>query len=112
MNHLRTKAMRNKLVAILALIYFCALNTQLSTVFGQGSGFTYQGRLDDSGSPPNGSYDFILTVLDGGGSVVAGPLTNSPTLVTNGLFTVTLDFGSGAFTGADRWLEIAVRTNG
>ena len=27
------------------------------------------------------------------------------------MFTVTLDFG-GVFTGADRWLEIAVRTNG
>ena len=27
------------------------------------------------------------------------------------MFTVTLDFGN-QFTGADRWLEIAVRTNG
>src|SRR6185295_11333739 len=32
--------------------------------------------------------------------------------VTNGLFTTTLDFGSGVFDGTDRWLEIAVRTNG
>jgi hypothetical protein len=31
--------------------------------------------------------------------------------VTNGLFAVTLDFGN-QFPGADRWLEIAVRTNG
>ena len=31
--------------------------------------------------------------------------------MTNGLFTVTLDFGN-QFPGADRWLEIAVRTNG
>jgi hypothetical protein len=38
-------------------------------------------------------------------------ITNATTVVSNGLFTVTLDFGS-QFPGAGRWLEIAVRTNG
>src|SRR5204863_3238615 len=47
-----------------------------------------------------------------GGSIVAGPLTNAPTAVSNGLFTVTLNFGVGVFTGADRWLDIGVRSNG
>jgi hypothetical protein len=42
----------------------------------------------------------------------AQPKTNSPTLVSTGLFTETMDFGSGVFTGAPRWLEIWVRTNG
>ena len=31
--------------------------------------------------------------------------------VTNGLFTVTLDFGN-QFTGSAIWLDISVRTNG
>ncbi len=44
-------------------------------------------------------------------STIGGPITNSAVGVTNGLFTVTLDFGGTAFPGADRWLEIAVRTN-
>ena len=37
--------------------------------------------------------------------------TNAATLVSNGLFTVTLDFGAGAFTGTNLWLQIGVRTN-
>ena len=31
--------------------------------------------------------------------------------MTNGLFTVSLDFGSNPFTGARRWLQIDARTN-
>lgn len=43
---------------------------------------------------------------------MAGPLTSSPVGVTNGLFTVTLDFGPGVFNRPWHWLDIAVRTSG
>jgi hypothetical protein len=84
------------------------------SAFAQTTAFTYQGRLDTSGAPASGSYDLRFAIYDAasGGTAVAGPLTNSPVGVSNGFFTVTLDFGAGVFTGADRWLEIAVRTNG
>ncbi len=39
-------------------------------------------------------------------------VTNTAVGVTNGLFTTTLDFGSGVFRGAPYWLQIDVRTNG
>ena len=102
------------LAALATLLLLSTLNLQPSTCFAQGTAFTYQGRLADGANPASGIYDLRFTIYDaaGGGGVVAGPLTNFPTGVTNGLFTVTLDFGFGAFDGDARWLEIAVRTNG
>ena len=81
---------------------------------GQGTAFTYQGRLDDTGSPANGSYDFRFRIFSAaaGGTVVAGPLATNAVAVSNGLFTLALDFSGGVFTGPGRWLEVAVRTNG
>lgn len=85
-----------------------------STAAPLGTAFTYQGRLTDGGIPANGNYDFTFALFDRGssGSPIAGPVTNSVVGVTNGLFTATLDFGLGGFTGEARWLEIAARTNG
>src|SRR5208283_5578145 len=33
-------------------------------------------------------------------------------IVTNGLFTVTIDFGSSVWNGQTNWLQIGVETNG
>jgi hypothetical protein len=108
------RSARHILLLALPALLFSTLILQPSTSSAQGTAFTYQGRLDDGANPANGSYDLQFTIYDssGGPGVVAGPLTNSPTSVSNGLFTVTLDFGSGVFTGANRWLEIGVRSNG
>jgi len=97
----------------LALLALSTLNPQLSAA-PLGRDFTYQGRLNNGSSPANGSYDLMFTLYDSasGPTVVNLPLTNSATAVSNGLFTVTLDFGPGAFTGDARWLEVAVRATG
>ena len=84
----------------------------LAAARAQTTDFTYQGRLSDGTNPANGSYDFRFQVYNADSAVVAGPLTNAPVGVTNGLFTVTLDFGAGVFDGGARSLEIGVRTNG
>jgi len=91
--------------AVLAVLLFAASARAQTTVF------TYQGRLETNGAPANGTYDLRFTLHDAssGGNQVGAPLTNSPVGVANGLFVVTLDFGSNAFNGGARWLHIGVR---
>lgn len=80
-----------------------------------GTAFTYQGQLADGGRPANGLYDFQFALHDAatGGNLFAHTELDE-VVVTNGLFTVQLDFGATAFTGAARWLGITVgaTTNG
>jgi hypothetical protein len=77
-----------------------------------GTGFTYQGRLTDGGSPANGEYDFQFGLYNAssGGSQV-GSITRGDVTVTEGLFTVALDFGA-VFGGTAYWLDIGVRPGG
>jgi len=99
-----------RLLSALAFVTLIAAQS----VKAQSTAFTYQGRLADTGSPANGFFDITFSVWDAaaGPAQVGGTLTNTAVEVTGGLFTVTLDFGSGVFTGPDRWLEIGVTTNG
>ncbi|MCS6949213.1 MAG: hypothetical protein NZ520_01995 [bacterium] len=75
--------------------------------------FTYQGMLRTSGIPANGNYDFqfSLWTAASGGSQVGSTLTRTGVNVSNGLFTVELDFGN-VWDGSDRFLQIAVRPSG
>ena len=105
--------MKNKLIAGLALACLATVNLQLATLFAQGTAFTYQGRLNDGGGQANGSYDFTFSLWNAasGPAQVGGTVATAATAVSNGVFTATLDFGNQV-PGADRWLEIGVRTNG
>src|ERR1019366_4588508 len=78
----------------------------------QTTAFTYQGQLNSSNTPVTGVYDFRFQICNASSVVVAGPLTNAPVGVTNGLFTVTLNFGASVFDGSTRSLEIGVRGYG
>ena len=89
------------------------LITGIHQTKAQGTTFTYQGRLADNGQPANGTYGMVFYLCDNpttGGQLANLGIAGVP--VTNGLFTVQLDFGGGMFPGADRWLEITVKTNG
>jgi len=76
-----------------------------------GSAFTYQGRLTSGGAPVNGQCDFQFSLFDAAsaGTQIGSTQPATNVSVMNGLFTVAIDFGGGAFNGAARWLEIGVR---
>jgi hypothetical protein len=83
-------------------------------IFGQTNGFTYQGRLTDGGTPANGNYDLQFALFDAadGNNQIGQTKTVSGVPVSAGVFTVTLDFGANAFSGANRFLEISARPAG
>lgn len=99
---------------VFALLSIIAAATVAVPAHAQGTAFAYQGRLENNGAPANGNYDltFTLYTTNVDGVAVAGPVTDSATPVSNGLFTVTIDFGAGAFTGNNFWLDVSVSPAG
>lgn len=101
--------------------YLVLITLVLSFIFttvsanAQTSSFVYQGKLQDGGTPANGTYQFQFKLYDveSGGSQIGLTLSDVAATVTNGIFSVQLNFGSGAFNSQNfRYLEIGVRLNG
>ncbi len=105
--------MKNKLLGCLLLTVLLILEGSLSTLQAQGTAFTYQGRFTDGGVPANANVEFQCTLWDalsGGSQVAAATPASTVVGVTNGLFTLSLDFGAATFDGSDRYLQIEART--
>ncbi|RJP39915.1 MAG: hypothetical protein C4547_02890 [Phycisphaerales bacterium] len=87
-----------------------------SGTVGQTAGpeFTYQGHLKQAGRPFNGNADFEFRLFDAevGGTQIGSPVMLPGVPVAAGLFTVRVneagEFGSTAFNGDARWLEVSV----
>ncbi len=104
-------------MARIQLILFAtsaALCLSMNGVRAQGTAFTYQGRLNVSGAPASGTYDFRyrLALDPYGNNYFGSSVLASGQVISNGLFTASLDFGASAFNGGSYWLEVDVRTNG
>ncbi|MFN2576343.1 MAG: tail fiber domain-containing protein [Pyrinomonadaceae bacterium] len=97
-----------KRVCFLMLLVMWSTGTALA----QTTVFTYQGQLKQNGAPANGTYTMQFNLFDtptvGTGVQIGATFSPPPVQVTNGAFSVPLDFGVGAFTGAARYLEIIV----
>ncbi len=92
--------------------------TFAAIAFAQTTAFTYQGRFTDSTlpQPTSGSYEMQYKLFDtatvGTGSQNGITLTLPSVAVVNGIFTVQLDFGGGAFRANSIFVEIGVRPVG
>ena len=88
---------------------FCGARTVSAAALG--TAFTYQGHLVESGSAVNATVDLQFLLYDAliGGTQIGTTQTMTAVTVDKGLFTVQVDFGSSAFAGDARWLEVAVR---
>ncbi len=83
-------------------------------VAAQTTAFSYQGSLSNNGVPASGNFDFELKLFDtaSAGAQIGTTAERLNVLVTNGVFTISLDFGAGSLPGADRFLDISVRNAG
>ena len=97
-------------IAVLVLL------SMTSAAYGQGTAFTYQGRLTDGGNPANGNFDMQFKLFDtatvGTGTQQGLTITSPIVQVTDAVFNVQLDFGGGVFDGSARFLEIGIRPAG
>src|SRR5438093_2889246 len=91
-----------------------ALLLAATSAFAQASSFNYQGRLTDGGTAANGNYDLQFALFDSlsSGAQVGSTQTINTVAVSNGVFTVSLDFGANSFPGASRFLEVSARPSG
>lgn len=96
---------------IAALGLLMALALAVPPAYAIESGFTYEGFLFDADpiGPATGAYDFEFRLEDESGSPIGATVTLEDVPVRAGVFSVELDFGPGAFSEEDRYLQIAVR---
>jgi hypothetical protein len=73
---------------------------------------TYQGRLTDANAAANGQYDLRFTLFNAltGGAAQSAVVAIENAQVTNGIFTVQLNFGSSFTNNPNaKFMEIGVR---
>src|ERR1043165_6326845 len=92
-----------------AALFLAAL---AAPAFGQGTAFTYQGKVELTGSPVTGTADFQFRLFDSssGGTQIGSTQNLTGVSITNGLLNTPLDLGTGSLNGSARFLEVAVRS--
>jgi hypothetical protein len=98
-----------KFVAVIAT----AILVSAAVAQPTATAFTYQGRLTSGSQPASGLHDFQFRLFGDatGGSQIGPVVCVNNVLVTDGLFTATLDFGQQFASSAPRFVEFEVRAD-
>lgn len=108
---LRSVPARSHARYLLLFLLLCSASVVGGTPLG--TDFTYQGKLDLSGVPVNGTADFQFKLFGAltGGTQIGSTIAVNNVTVSDGGFAVNLDFGAVAFeAGDERWIELVVRS--
>lgn len=112
--------MRKPSLAFLLLTALLAVPLAQASAATLGRGFTYQGQLQQSGVPLEGTATLRFSLWDAagtgepptGGTQIGATQTFTNTAVAGGIFSVVLnsgdEFGAQAFNGDARWLQVEV----
>ncbi|QQS42756.1 MAG: tail fiber domain-containing protein [Acidobacteriota bacterium] len=97
----------------IVILFFGFVMIGTASASAQGTAFTFQGALNSGAAPAKGDFDLEFRLFDSStdGSQIGPTVSKNAVAVSNGAFSVTLDFGD-QFTGAQRFLEIRVRPSG
>ena len=78
------------------------------------SAFSYQGYIEDGSGAITDTCDLEFKLWDDPsiGTQIGSTVTKAGVSVSEGLFSVQLDFGAAAFEGDDRYLEIGIKCTG
>ena len=87
-----------------------ALAVALPGAQSLASPFTFQGFLEQSGTPINGSANLAFRLFDAasGGNQLGSTVNANAYPVLDGVFTIDLNFAGVAFADANRWLQVDV----
>ncbi|MCA9412392.1 MAG: hypothetical protein KC944_14345 [Candidatus Omnitrophica bacterium] len=105
--------MREMFLRFTLLLIVGGLFSERGSAQSMTSRFTYQGQVEMSGSEVNENCDFQFTLWDdptatASANRIGATVTLAQVEVIDGIFTVELDFGAGAFDGGARHLQISV----
>lgn len=98
-------------LVIAALALFAVTTAAIAVPIG--TSFTYQGKLQKDAAAYTGTADMLFRLYDdpAAGNQIGADVTHAGVAVTDGLFTLDLDFGD-VFDGSALWLEVQVLTPG